>query len=139
MHLILSKYRAFIIIAVVIIIIIAIIYFKGRRDGKKYVPEMVKLPVDTNTSSTFNPGPYTDALKNDLYGYGLRNAKPYQDLLTLSNTQFVAVYNDWNKRYFSKWKETLPQAIKAEWPSWNHSWASAASAVLERFQTLSLG
>lgn len=135
------KYRTQIIILVIVLVIILTIYFLGKHAGKKYVPKEVPLPADTQPGEmkNFNPGTYTDAVKDELYGFGFRSAGPYNELLTLSNSQFVAVYNDWNKRYFEKHNETLPGAIKAEMGTvWNYSWVTAVGAVLERCSKLGL-
>jgi hypothetical protein len=116
------------------------VYFLGRKSGKKYVPDEVELPPDTQPggATNFNPGPVTDAIYRDIYSWGLRSTQPYRDALNLSNSQLVAVYNDWNKRYFQKDKETLPQAIAGERTLWNYDWTITAGALLSRFKSLNL-
>jgi hypothetical protein len=134
-----AKYKTGLIVMVSIIIIIVIVYILGRRSIKKQIPKEVELPSDTQSgnSSNFNPGPYTDAIYEDITEiFGTRDSKPYQDLLGLSNTQLVAVYNDWNQRYYSKSKETLTQAIAKETTIWNYSWLSVAGTLINRLKSL---
>lgn len=135
----LAKYKTVIGIVVTIIIIIAVIYILGRRSIKKQIPKDVELPSDTQPGgqTNFNPGPYTDAVYEDITEIiGTRDSLPYQALLSLSNTQLVAVYNDWNQRYYTKLKETLTQAISKEYTIWNYSWTSVAGTLIDRLKSL---
>lgn len=124
-----------------IIAIALFIYIMGRRSIKKQAPKDVKLPADTqgvNVPKNWNPGPFTDALEQEIYGHGLRDAQPYNDVLALSNSQLAAIHNDWNKRYYTEDNETLRTAIEAEKTTWNYSWTTASGAVIERLKSLGL-
>jgi hypothetical protein len=140
-----KNFKSTLIIIIVVLVILVSIFLLGRYKGKKYVPKEVSLPSDTQpingggVSTSFNPGPYTDAIASDVYDFfSLHSSQPYNDVLALSNTQVVAIYNDWNKRYFSKHNETLPAAIKAESTGWNYSWVTATGALITRLTKLGL-
>jgi hypothetical protein len=123
------------------ILLLLLVYWLGRRSWRKEAPKDVKLPSDIQgegTPTNWNPGAYTDALRNELYGWGLRSAKPYNDVLALSNSQVVAIHNDWNRRYHYEYKETLRQAIEKEKTVWNYSWVTAAGALIDRLKSLGL-
>lgn len=129
------------IVIVVILIIVAIIYFLGKRAGKKTTPQEVELPSDIqpNEITSFNPGPYTDAIFQDVNElFGFRDAEPYNQALGLSNTQLVAVYNDWNQRYLNKVGKTMTKAIQDETTLWNYSFISAAKTLIDRLKNLKL-
>jgi hypothetical protein len=122
--------------------LVALIYFLGRRSYKKQLPTEVEIPTDYQNpgdTGSFNPGVFTDAIADDLYGwFTLHSAKPYSDVLALSNSHVVAIHNDWNRRYFMKHKETLYQAIAAESTAWNYAWVSATGSLMKRLKELNL-
>lgn len=129
------------IVILIILVIVAVIYFLGRRAGKKQTPQEVELPSDIqpNEIVSFNPGPYTDAIFEDVNEtFGFRDAEPYNQALGLSNTQLVAVYNDWNQRYFNKVGKSLTKAIQDETTLWNYSFISAAKTLIDRLKSLKL-
>lgn len=106
----------YIIIGVLILALIIYAYVKGKNKG----PGEEDLPMDMQPTNVgdgkgWNVGNYTDALHKDIYSYGMRNDKIWLDTVILSNSQLGAIYNDWNKRYYSKDKETITQAISGEW------------------------
>jgi hypothetical protein len=112
------KYKTKIVIGAFILVAFIIIYIMVRKKAiKDAVPETVDIPDGNGGSESFNPGPYTDAIykevdrDNRISG---RNLKPHIDLLELSNPKFVAVFNDWNTRYFQKEKRSLIQRYQDE-------------------------
>ncbi len=136
-----DKYSEIIILILLAGVAVTIIYFSGKKKGKQYRPEDVVLPPDNQGSGntdTFSPAPYTDAIKDEIYSWGFRDATPLEDINSLSNSKFVAVYNDWNKRYYGKDKETLVGAIKKESSLWNYAWDGAKLTFINKAQTLNL-
>ena len=137
-----KNYKNTIFLTVAIIAVVLIIYWRGKKAGEKETPKEVPLPIDTQGGNvtTFNPGPLTDALHDDINEiFGIRNIEPYRELLTISNSQLVAVYNDWNQRYYAEDSRTLPQAIKHEMTSlFSFTWPTLAETVLDRFKSLNL-
>lgn len=136
-----AKYRWYIIGGA--ILLIALILYLVYRAGKKYVPGPVILPPDTQPGgiTTFNPGTYTDAIHTDITCYFcVHSSTPYADANALSNSQIVAIYNDWNKRYFEEDKETIVQAIKKERDTFglNFAWQYSAGTLITRFESLGL-
>lgn len=112
-----------------------------RKLSNRYVPaKTVQLPPDIQAGgiTTFNPGQYTDAIFEDLDEViGVHEAGPYNEALKLSNSQFVAIYNDWNERYKSKFdNKDIISAIEGEFTAWNYSWASVAGTFVQRMKTL---
>ena len=134
-----GKYSEIIIIVGIIIVAVVLIFFFGKGKGKKWAPDEVKLPPDTQSGSgDFNPGPYTDDVKKEIYAWGFRDSTPLEKINALSNSAFVAVYNDWNKRYFTKDNETLVQAVEKESSLWNYAWDSAKLTFKTRAAQLNL-
>ena len=113
-----EKYSTEIIIGVLLIVAILVIYFVGKSSGKKYTPKDVELPGDTSTGGTeFNPGKYTDIVWNNVEGGAWNHdADTLQTVANLSDSQLVAVYNDWSKRYYEKrGNETMTTALISEY------------------------
>lgn len=136
-----SKYKWWIIGGA--ILLIALILFLVYRAGKKYRPETVILPPDTQPggATTFDASSYTDAIHTDVTCYAcLHSSAPYADANALSNSQIVAIYNDWNKRYYQEDNETIVQAIKGERDTFglNFAWQYNAGTLVSRFQSLGL-
>lgn len=130
-----------IITIVIIIAIILFIYFWGKHSGKKYVPNDILIPPDTQAPGTpgiYNPGPVTDAIFEDLDEVaGVHETGPYIAALKLSNSQLAAVYNDWNQRYAKDFNsKTIIQAINSDYTFWNYDWSVIAGQLVSRFKTL---
>lgn len=112
--------RALVNIFLTVAIIIAIVYFAGRWSAKNKVAKPEKIPVppdlDPNAGGNWNPGPVTDALYDEIYRWPVwtRDNKPFAVANALNDTRLAMVINDWNRRYFTKDKETLFEAIKGE-------------------------
>lgn len=136
-----NKNKGIVITIFVILVIIGVIYYIGKGAGRKYVPDDIVIPTDTQspgTPSNWNPGPYTDAIFQDLDEvFGVHEAKPYHAANQLSNSQLAAVYNDFNKRYSKDFdSKTIIQAIESEFTIWNQEWANIAGALVQRFKSL---
>ena len=112
-------------------------------------PKAVPVPSDTPSGSNttvnqngtinFNPQPYTDRLKNDIYSswYVTRDSSIYHDLSNLSNAELVMVYNDWTIRYYSLNSETMVQAMKSEhYLNWGDNVLGLAETIEGRLTAL---
>lgn len=146
-----AKYQKYIIIGVLVLVFFIVVYVMVKKKAlSDAVPESVEVTDENGNTVTFNPGPYTDALykemdkDNRIYG---RNLQPHLDLLELSSPKFVAVFNDWNKRYFSKEKRSLVQRYQDEYGyGFPYSLADADHAaftdvkkkIIDRAKTLNL-
>ena len=134
--------KVYIIVGLIIIAVLLAVFFIGKYKGKQYTPDKVALPADMqglNVPANWSPATTTDSLYNDLYTVvGFHSSQPYQDALELSNSQLVAVHNDWNKRYFSKDKQTLSQAIQADYSIWNSAWSATSNALVQKLRNLGL-
>lgn len=127
-----------------LVVLILSVFFIGKALGKIKgggKPDKVKLPGDTHPGQEgkdWSPGPVTDAVKNLIYSWVGRNVEPLSNLLELSNTQFVAVWNDWNKRYYKLDDETLKTALEGENYLPGSPLATTRAAVLNRITKLNL-
>lgn len=134
--------KVYIIVGLIIVAILVAVFLIGRHKGKQYTPSTVKLPSDTQgiaVPSNWNPGTITDAIHYDVYcKVCFRSTQPYTDAAALSNSQLVAVHNDWNQRYFSENKETLRQAIEAEYSALNSAASTAMGIVTDKLKSLGL-
>lgn len=126
--------------------LILIFFFIGKSFGRSIPPAMVPLPNDpgsgtgaTGSLSDANIRLITDALHEDINSWFTRDSAPYIDLMALSDTDFVRVYNDWNSRYFNDNKETLKQAIEGEWLSaTSFTFYNLKPQLMQRFERLGL-
>lgn len=134
--------KIYIIIFLIVVLILLAVFFIGKYKGKQYAPETVILPSDiqgSNVPTNWNPGSITDGIYHDLDTYLSHDATPYNDALALSNSQLVAVHNDWNKRYFKEFGNmTLVQAIQDESTVWNYAWSSSTGALVNKLKSLGL-
>ena len=118
-----SKQKRTAIIVGVIILIALTIYLIGRSSGKKGKAKHIDLPTDTGKpGDNFGGIPASTirrlsvALHDDMDGWNLggHNMDPYKEWLTMSDTGFVAVYNDFNDQFYSEGKGTLRKWIADE-------------------------
>jgi len=126
---------------IIVIVIIIIIYLIYRAYKKKYVQAKdVVLPPDTQGGNitNWNAGSYTDAIYNDVNDvFTPHSSLPYESANKLSNSQLVAIYNDWNARYKSKFdNKDIIDAVLGEFTWVNYDWRLAAGAFTERMKTL---
>lgn len=123
----------------VIIVAGGILYYVYTQ-GKNKSPKDVVLPPDIqpNGASNYNPGTITDRIYNDINCvFCLHTSAPYDEALKLSNSQLVSVWNDWNKRYWKKNKETLSAALLGE-SSINQIWGNVTKTLVDRYKSLGL-
>lgn len=137
-----AKYIVWLIVALVLFMVLKKYVFTKRPDPADIESDMslvngVWVKNKKGTPTGFDPTPITDALKADIYSYGTRDSSPYQAALKLSNAQLGEVYNDWNKRYYRKDKETLLQAIKGEFSFWA-STTVPMELLVEKLQQMGL-
>lgn len=128
-------------ILLAIIITAIVIYYFGKKAGQAVAPKTVTLPGDIigPGGNQFNPGPYTDGMYNDIYGglFTPRDSTPYANALNLSDSQLVAVYNDWNNRYWAKDNETIIDALNGEHLAFmSTSFRDLRDQLVSRFQKL---
>lgn len=143
-----AKNSGLIITIAIILIIIGIIYYVGKHAGRKYKPNDIIIPPDTQAPGTpgiYNPGPVTDAIFQDLDEvFGVHDAEPYQAAMKLSNSQLAAVYNDWNQRYSEKFDhKTIIQALKGDYSILHavtygaaYDWNELVRNLTARFESL---
>jgi hypothetical protein len=118
-----SVNKSIIIGIVLIAIIIAVAYFAGKKKGGEDFPEYTP-PADPGNGD--NASQYIDnnfvqtmvgKLYEDLKGmafFETYSVDTWQGYASASDTNFVAIYNEWNDKYYSKWNKTLVQKIQNE-------------------------
>ena len=118
MKLLMNKF--FIITMLVVVFLIAI-YFWGRSAGKKAATgTQAKLPNNgKGIPINWNPTPTVEKVHkafNDYFTSALDKQTAFQSLLSLTNDQLIAVYNEFNRKYQGGVKgDTLLQWVKDEW------------------------
>ena len=112
-----------IIIAIIVIAILVGIYLWGRNKGKEDFPDF-EVPTDPGAGA--DAILYVDAnfvqtmtlnLYEDLKGWSFLETytiATWQDYATASDTNFVAVYNEFNDRYYADLGNTLIAEIRSE-------------------------
>lgn len=136
-----------IISLVITLAFVLVFFFIGKSYGKNLPPKPVELPVDQGGNGG-QGAQLTDTqisaivteIKDDAYCFFCtRNSTPYVSLLALSNTDFVRAYNIWNTLYFNLKKETLREAIEAEWFSiTSYTFKNIYDQLIDRFKSLGL-
>lgn len=114
-----TKASAYLYGSIAAIILLLVIFFVGKSYGKNKPPTAIADPNDGNT--IFDPTSYTDRLYTDINGLRLPIIHWFRDdseiwklVTSLSDSNLVKIMNDWDKRYYSKWKQTLATAVAAE-------------------------
>ena len=133
--------------AIVFVIIVAVgIYFYTR--GKKTVTIQPPPMDDPNsTGADNNPGGVGSAsilkLVGELYAAmkGVNvdtDVTPFNDLMELSDTDFVNVYNTFNSKYQKDSGETLYEWVYNEKAGWFSDFGAVKKSVLNRMKRLNL-
>ena len=134
--------------AAAVILILYLIYRFGRRRGEDDASiEQVPLPVDPGGGVSLTTGQATQVrataskLWEELDSAGIwgRDTQPFQDYLVLSDTLFVAVYNDYNNLFGAMDQRTLRQKMEDE----NLFWAGVRvkplfAAIYDRMDKFNL-
>jgi hypothetical protein len=132
--------------AIIIGIGIYIIYRFGKSKGEEKIPDLPDNIPNPNPNppsgqdKSFNPGVLTDALAKEIIGIAWlpRDEEPFETLTILPDWQFIAVYDDWRKRYFKEsGNMTLIQAIANETTGWA-SFSNIKKRIAKRGQELGL-
>lgn len=108
----------YVLIGVIILALLLYIYFAGKRAGKIGKPNIVGLPKDIggtpiagNQIREISTGLYDDMEETPWSGH---NYTYYNEWVKLSDTGFVAVYNDFNEQYSSLGEGTLKAWIMSQ-------------------------
>jgi hypothetical protein len=147
------KYKTLMMIIGVVAALTAIIYFIGRRAGKNAAssPWNAPLPADGQHATgllvvdpakvrTVSDDLYLDLKKWDWNPITFsRNVAIYEQFNSLSDTEFVAVYNDWNIRFSKEFNgKSLLIVIKDE-TGWGLArFNSLRNTIVQRCQRLKL-
>lgn len=143
----LAGVKMYVYAALIVLIIVVAIYFVGRKSGSTKI-EQVPLPNDTNSGKQLTDAEATKVrtiaqeLHDDMDGLNLLSHKldPYRELSNLSDTMFVAVYNDFNT-LFADSGETLRKWLENEtWYTFGLTsiFAELKQNILDRMNRLNL-
>lgn len=127
----------FIALAIALVIIL-VIYFAGKKAGSTKI-EQVPLP-DDNTGQLSQDQlkqvrELSRKLHDDMDGlnlFGMRNTEIYNQFTALSDTMFVAVYNDFNTLYAGEDNGTLRAWID------NETGIPSSNIIIDRMNRLNL-
>ncbi len=139
-----DKYKKYIIIALIVIAIGLIIYFIGRKTSSIQQKELPSENEAIDTAAAAKIRQISNDLHNDMAGINIlnRNKEVYKQMLGLSNSLFVAVYNDFNNLFGLENKGTLKNWIEDEFyfNIWGLSleFKSLKNALIDRFNQLNL-
>ena len=143
------SWKTWLVIAIVLGLLAWYIYDKGKDSASV---EQVPLPSDDPTvpggvAITKAQAQQVRDLSNRLYAeitsFGIINDQPFNTLLAMSDTLFVATYNDYAKLYFKDRKKTLKAEISGLWSLGTFGSVLAGNtdlqnALLNRFSKLNL-
>ena len=113
-----KKNSGWIIIAVIAVGVAIYIYFKGKKDGKIYIPDAPYINGANAIPAGWNPNILADRLytvMNDtIVASGTKDAA-WKELLGLAtDDMIIAVYNTFNKKYATKGKGSLTEWVNDE-------------------------
>ncbi|MBS1645701.1 MAG: hypothetical protein JST67_00025 [Bacteroidetes bacterium] len=137
-----------IISVVVILLLISISWYFYYKGSKKTVIAPLVQDNPSSQSSQNNPAGISDTdvkqissdIENEIHGYHVlgHDPTPYQRLLSLSDTDFVRVYNQWNTDYQQSEGQTLAKMVAGEWVLYDPAWDALQTSMNERFSKLNL-
>lgn len=145
-----SKKKTGLIIGGVILLLL-ILFYLAYRKGKKTVT-LAKLPVDDpklGQQSSAVGGAVVSQIVTDLYNdmkgvnwFAAHNIEPYNQLMSLSDTDFTKAYNFWNTKYQVQegggLDNTLTGWIKSQSSIWYSPFETVRTAILKRLGKLNL-
>jgi hypothetical protein len=149
----LLKYRQYFILFGIVLAVAVIIYFTGRRAGKKASDNPWQAPLPTDIGNGSGPSSVdwakirsiTDDLFSDLEKldwipmWGTRVIQVYEQWNSLSDTEFVAVYNDFNSRFSSRFSgKSVVVILKDEWSWGSSAFNSLRASIISRCERLKL-
>lgn len=118
-------------------------YKKGKQE-----PTIGDVPEDTGGSGTTSSGMTDDALqrlagdiRRDCIGINVfanHDTDLYEVALSLSNRDFVRLYNMFNLMYQSQYEETMRQVIESQWAMPYSPFESLKESMSMRFDSLNL-
>ncbi len=140
--------QKYLIIGAIVFVVLISVGVWFYRKGKKQTT-IQKVPNDNPTGSGPN-NPYTvgspnitqlvQDLHSDMSGLNLFNndASVYTRLMTLSDTDFVNVYNTFNSKYQIPSGQTLKEWIEGEQQYWGSDFSVIKPTVISRMGRLNL-
>lgn len=142
-----SNTKKILIVALVFMVVFIAVFFIGRMLGKQSesteAPSVDDIPgaKQLTDAQKLQVEQIADELYEEMDGFNLtRDTTAFENLIGLSDTLFVAVYNFWNKKYQAKEKMTLPKRMEDEWifSSIAPATARLAETIKKRFERLKL-
>ena len=121
-----------------------ILFFIGKKAGSTHI-EQIPLPedqpgTDLSVEEQQRVRQIAMDLNSILKGWSLdiffRRSDPYDEMLLLNDTLFVAVYNDYNQNFGDG--ETLRGALEADWYFSKSDAGTAVQLILKRMNKLNL-
>lgn len=139
-----QKYRWEVLIIGIILTFILLYVVVTQVTKKMYTSGPIEIPtgngqVDPAVTENYDPTALIQGIYNDTTCYFcLRNRDLYDQLIALTDGQFVKAYNYWNSNYFSQTHATLPQQIAAQSNFWDSLFGQQQQSLAARFAKLGL-
>lgn len=113
------------IIAVVVgfVLLLVITYWVGKSYGKSLPPKQTNINDDVNSDgnlpqnvlSDMQVQSIADRIFEDIKGWTVNHDdEPYTEAIKANDIDLNRIYNYWNNKYYSKWKQDLIEAMKGE-------------------------
>jgi hypothetical protein len=145
---IIARYKGQIIVAAMVLAVVLAIYLIGRKAGKRDATNPWTADLPDDAGGEVNPAKVR-AITDDLYAdlekldvipmWGTRNTEPYKRWNSLSDTEFTAVYNDFNARFSSKFgSKSIRVILKNEWGWGSSDFNALRDSIEARFERLNL-
>lgn len=122
-----------------------LLWYSARQAGKRKGTVVINTSnpgTDSNTaaaSSEAEVRTLAEKLYKDMRGIsGYHSADPWNDLLAMSDTDFIRVYNEFDTEYQKDSGETLVQWVNDQWAVPLTQWATIKDTLLQRFSKLNL-
>jgi len=137
-----TKLKVIAVIIVVILIAAIILYRTGKKKGQSEgVINISKPPEDGGGKLTIDEiNVLVKSIYDDMAGVNFagHDIETWKKILSLSNTDFVKVYNEFNNDYQVKSKESLKSWLQNESSYLQPQWDLVKQTVIERMNNLNL-
>jgi hypothetical protein len=118
----LAKYWKQFLIAGLILFVLIYIWYRGKKSGEAGKPKVIDIMpdiFDPNSGAVVVDGSkirrIATSLHDDMDGFNWgHDDQVYQEFAGLSDSEFTAVYNDFNERYYAEGNGTLKEWIDDE-------------------------
>ena len=139
-----STFKLYLLGFIFLIIIMVGVYFAGKNNSENKPPKNEIVPDDddfgTDKLSNLEKYQITEIIDNiyeDIEGYNFyRDSDKLAKLILISDTLFVAAWNYWNNKYYTKNGMDLKEALEDESSDLLGDWTKTRKLVLKKINRL---